>query len=199
MPQAYRSDRYAATWDKNPFLIKVAASTQAVASFAEDWELKYLTERSGTVKAGIQNRKTQEYRNISTEPDAEGFQLVSAKISRNRKESEAEISKGSEKATFKYNDTAPPPAAMAARGGAMPGGPPGAPRPGSAAQNAYRTNPQGAMNQAGMQPQRQGVQPGQQPGMVPTGGVPSPNAPPSAINRRRVLTPAPAPPNTPVP
>lgn len=201
IPQAYRADRYQATWDKNPFLIKVAATQQAVASFAEDWELKYLSERNGSVKAGIQNRKTQEYRNISTEPDSEGFQLVTAKISRNRKDSEAEISKGAEKATFKYNDTAPPPNAMA-RPGMVPGqtGAPGNQRPGAPAQNGYRSNgavQQGAASPAGMPPR--GAAPQAPPGMVPPGGVPAPNAPPSAINRRRVLIPAPVSPTAPNP
>lgn len=197
IPQAYRPDRYEATWEKNPFLIKVATAVQQNASFAEDWELKYLSERNGTVKAGILNRKTQEYRNITTTPDSEGFQLVSAKISRNRKDSEAEIGKGAEKATFKYSDTAPPPSTMQQRPGAVPGQPgspatmqqrPGVRVPGTAAAGAVGT------------PQRPGVMTQQQPGMQqPVGGVPAPNAPPSAINRRRVLIPAPAAPTTPVP
>lgn len=175
IPQAYRADRYQSTLAKNPFLIKVIVGPPPTASFAEDWDLKYLSERNGVTKAGIQNRKTQEFRNITTEPDGEGFRLVKATISRNRKESEAEIAKGAETATFKYSDTPAPAAAQrpgvvpgqpgaAVQRGAVPGRPPVAMPPGAA----------GGIQQRG------------------AGAVPSPNAVPNAINRRRVLVPPPS-------
>lgn len=206
IPQAYRPDRYQATWEKNPFLIKMPDVVNPQASFAEDWELKFLSERNGTVRAGIQNRKTQEFRRITTEPDGEGFQLVTAKIATNRKDSEAEISKGSEKATFKYSETAAPPAAAPRPGvvpgqpGALPGGVPGAAqRPGMTPASNYRVPgaQPGAVPGNPMQ-QRAGVLP-QQPGMAPGGAVPVPGAAPSPMSRRRVLIPAPASPTQPVP
>ena len=120
IPLAYRGDRYQATWDKNPFLIKVAQKPPGLSTFAQDWELKYLNERNGVTKAGIQNRKTQEFRNIMAKPDSEGFQLVKATISRQRSASMAEIGNGIETAVLKYGPIeAPPPSPQAqpAKGG----------------------------------------------------------------------------------
>lgn len=70
-----------------------------------------MRETKGVIKAGIQNRVTQEYRNIGPEADAEGFRIVKAKIGRNRKRSSIEVEKGTEVATLTYGETAPPPGA----------------------------------------------------------------------------------------
>lgn len=191
IPPAYRSDRYQATWAKNPFLIKVAGPTQNQASFAEDWELKYLNDRNGVVKAGIQNRKTQEYRNVTSEPDAEGFRLVKATISRNRKDSSADVAKGAETATLRYSDTptaaAPRPGVVPGQPGAAPGVPPRTGTPPAPA-GGYRA-PGAAAGAANMAPRGAVVPPGVNP------AAPNPNTPPNAVNRRRVLIPSPAPAN----
>lgn len=208
VPQTYRDDRYQITMSKNPFMLKTKGPENPVETFGKDWDLKSLREVKGRVIAGIQNRQTQEFRNISDQPDKDGFKLVKATIARNRKDSSAEVQKGSETATLTYGETAGAPGAA---GRATPGGgiiPGQAPRAGAAA----------GMPQVNRPGQAQGVRMANMPGTVGAAagaqGYPSPlpNAanlnpagapgqvpPPNPVNRRRVLVPSPVPPTTPVP
>ena len=218
IPQTSRDDRYTGTLGKNPFLLKTKTQEQPISTFAQDWELKFLRESKGTIKAGIQNRQTQQYRNIGPEPDAEGFKIVSAKIGRNRKDSTVEVAKGSETATLTFSDT-PAGGGRPPQGGIVPGQqqgragvpgtgqagmPPNYRQPGTSVQpgTAGGVQQRAPVNAGGMpvpgqnvnaqQPQRANMQPGVAPG--------NPNAaPPNPINRRRVLIPAPAPASSPVP
>jgi hypothetical protein len=213
IPQTYRDDRYTGTLGKNPFLLKTKTQDQPVSTFAQDWELKFLRESKGTIKAGIQNRQTQQYRNIGPEPDAEGFKIVSAKIGRNRKDSTVEVAKGSETATLTFSDT-PAGGGRAPQGGIVPGQQPGqagVPRTGQAGMPQNYRQP-GA-------PVQSGAAGGVQRAPVNAGGMPVPGqnvnaqqpqhanmppgnantAPPNPINRRRVLIPAPAPASSPAP
>lgn len=212
IPQTYRDDRYTSTLGKNPFLLKTgAAPTQPTESFAKDWELKFLRETKGMVKAGIQNRQTQQYRTITAEPDAEGFKIVSAKIGRSRKDSTVEVAKGSETATMTFSDapTGGAPGGRGQPGGIVPGRqvvpqgapnanmPPGYRPPTTAGAATAGTAQRPTINNAagmpvpGQQPQNR-MQPGvaQPPTVVPGN---TNTAPPNPINRRRVLIPAPAP------
>lgn len=222
IPQTYRDDRYTGTLGKNPFLLKTGGPVvPSGPPFADEWELKSLRETKGTVKAGLQNRQTQQYRTIGPEPDAEGFKIVSAKIGRNRKDSTVEVAKGSETATFTFSDT-PAGGGRAPQGGIVPGQPQGRAgvpgtgqagmpqnfrQPGAPVQSGAQGGVQRApVNAGGMpvpgqnvnvqQPQRANMPPGTAPGVAPG----NPNAaPPNPINRRRVLIPAPAPASSPTP
>jgi hypothetical protein len=173
VPEPYREDRYQTTWAKNPFLIKVAATVQTQASFAEDWELKGIMERGGVQTAILGSKKDpSQFKRVGPNPDAEGFQLIKASPSRNRKDAKVEVAKGGETATFTFSETP-----------TMPQTPGGAPRPGivpgQPAPRVALPNVPGKPNAA------VGVPP-QQTGAVPT-------APPSAVQRRRVLIPSPVP------
>lgn len=171
VPEPYRDDRYQATWAKNPFLIKVAAQVQATASFAEDWELKGIFERGGVQTALLGSKKDpSSFKRVGPNPDAEGFQLVKASPSRNRKDAKVEVSKGGETATFTFSET--PTTPQAPRPGIVPGQPPRVPVP---------NLPQQRMTNTAISPQPQPL-----PGAVPA-------APPNALQRRRVLIPSPVP------
>lgn len=172
IPEPYRDDRYQTTWAKNPFLIKVAATVQQQASFAEDWELKGIMERGGVQTAILGSKKDpSQFKRVGPNPDAEGFQLIKASPSRNRKDAKVEVAKGGETATFTFSETPTMPQAPG-RPGIVPGQPaPRVPMPN------VPGKPVGAVN---------GVPQQQQPGAVPA-------APPSAVQRRRVLIPSPVP------
>ena len=171
VPEPYRDDRYQATWAKNPFLIKVAAQAQATASFAEDWELKGIFERGGVQTALLGSKKDpSSFKRVGPNPDAEGFQLVKASPSRNRKDAKVEVSKGGETAEFRFSEA--PTAPQAPRPGIVPGQPPRVPVP---------NLPQQRMTNTAISPQPQPL-----PGAVPA-------APPNALQRRRVLIPSPVP------
>jgi hypothetical protein len=175
IPEPYRDDRYQTTWAKNPFLIKVAATVQQQASFAEDWELKGIMERGGVQTAILGSKKDpSQFKRVGPNPDAEGFQLIKASPSRNRKDAKVEVAKGGETATFTFSETPTMPQTPggAPRPGIVPGQPaPRVPMPNVPGKPAAATN---------------GLPPQQQPGAVP-------NAPPSAVQRRRVLIPSPVP------
>lgn len=217
IPQTYRDDRYQVTLGKNPFMLKTTTKETPGPGFGDEWDLKSLREVRGKVIAGIQNRQTQEFRNISEQPDKDGFKLVKATIARNKKDSSAEVQKGSETATLKYAETAAAPGGargpvggiiqgQAPRAGATAGMPPGY-RPGQTTQGAagavrMANMPGGVGAAAGAQ----GAQPQGYPSPLPNagtnmnaaGGTGQP-APPNPLNRRRVLVPSPVPPTTPVP
>lgn len=172
VPEPYRDDRYQTTWAKNPFLIKVAATVQTQASFAEDWELKGIMERGGVQTAILGSKKDpSQFKRVGPNPDAEGFQLIKASPSRNRKDAKVEVAKGGETATFTFSETPTMPQAPG-----RPGIVPGQPAPRMPVPNVPG-KPVGAVN---------GVPQQQQPGAVPA-------APPSAVQRRRVLIPSPVP------
>lgn len=214
IPQTYRDDRYQVTLGKNPFMLKTKLPDGPGPDlFWKDWDLKSLREVRGKVIAGIQNRQTQEFRNVSEQPDKDGFKLVKATIARNKKDSSAEVQKGSETGTLTYGETAGAPGvARGPVGGIIPGQAPrggtaGMPtgfRPGQATQGAA-----GALRMANMPggvgaaAGTQGAQPQGYPSPLPNAGTnmdaAGQPAPPNPINRRRVLVPSPVPPTTPVP
>ena len=171
VPEPYRDDRYQATWAKNPFLIKVGPIINPTASFSEDWELKGIFERGGVQTALLGSKKDpSSFKRVGPNPDAEGFQLVKASPSRNRKDAKVEVSKGGETATFTFSET--PTTPQAPRPGIVPGQPPRVPVP---------NLPQQRMTNTAISPQPQPL-----PGAVPA-------APPNALQRRRVLIPSPVP------
>lgn len=175
IPEPYRDDRYQITWAKNPFLIRVAATVQAQASFAEDWELKGIMDRGGVQTAILGSKKDpSQFKRVGPDPDAEGFQLIKASPSRNRKDAKVEVARGGETATFSFSETPTMPQAPG-RPGIVPGQPAArVPMP----------------NVPGRPAVAAGVPPQQVPGAVPA-------APPSAVQRRRVLIPSPVPPANP--
>lgn len=216
IPVAYPVARYETSWKKNPFLLKTTPIVQATVSFADDWSLAGMFNNAGKIRVSIQNKQTGELKHLTNEPkEGDEFRLVKANFNRNRTEASAEIAKGSETATLKYdesmtsrpvtiNNTAQRPVA-----GAAPGQPGGAPvRPGqpgvggvpghpivpgqTGGVQAMVTNPATGRPMAGSSV---AVQPGQ-PVMSNQAGQPgapfpaTPGVPPT-ISRRRQLIPAP--------
>lgn len=121
VPAAFPLGRYEESWKTNPFMLKTAPVAVVKVSFAEDWALASISKRDGKAVVRIQNKKTGERRIVKETPGKdEEFRLVTANVSRNYKESTAEIAKGDEVATIKHDETL-----AAARAPA-----PGVPRPG---------------------------------------------------------------------
>jgi hypothetical protein len=192
IPTPYPADRYAATWEKNPFMVVVVSNPGPSVSFAQDWALTGLTVRpSGEAAAYIRNKQTQEFKRITNSEDKDGFKLLEANPNPDRKQASVKVAKGAETATLTYDEsmTAPAPAAPRAPmpGQQQPGVPPG--QPSSVAGRPVIPVP------GGVQPQQ----------MVPQPGIPAanatqpPNQPPGAAprspsGRRRILIPPPIPP-----
>jgi hypothetical protein len=198
VPQGYKADRYASTWERNPFLVEVTAAAINTVSFAQDWALTGLTVKpDGNSMAYIRNKQTQEFKRITPEPDADGFQLVKANPNPMRKDASVEVKKGAETATLKYDEVAPAPAAAprvpmpGQQPVPVPGQPPANTIPGRPGMPPNATMNRPGLPQPGMpaQPNQAypgGVQPGQPP--VATPGVP-PVIQRSPSQRRRLLIP----------
>ena len=109
IPQAYLSDRYSGTWNKNPFLIGVVVpECPGVNPFA-DWVLTGLTiPSSGNATAFIKNRQTNDFKKLSTTPnekEPDGFILKKANPNRDRRQATVEVQKGAETGTLHFDDT----------------------------------------------------------------------------------------------
>lgn len=193
IPTPYPTDRYASTWEKNPFMVEVAPTQGPVVSFAQDWALTGLTVRpSGEATAYIRNKQTQEFKRVTSNEDKDGFKLIEANPNPDRKAANVKVAKGAETATLTYDETmtAPAPARVPVPGQPQPGGvqpQPGRPViPVPGAQNPNARVP----GQPGLPPQPTMVQPG-----VPQPNAAQPNpAVRSPTSRRRILIPPQIPP-----
>ncbi len=200
IPQAYPDARYQTTWSSNPFLRKTVTPVGPKIDWSQDWALAgmYRSE-SGKITISLQNKQTAEFKRVTSEDDANSeFRLIKANFNRNRNEASADIARGSETATVKYDDnlTSRPVTVtntLKTPAGAQPGAPGTNPnmRPGQP--GAQVTNPN-LRTQPGQPPQAVNVTPpggGQAlPGAAVPGAQQSPVAPPT-ISRRRQLIPAP--------
>lgn len=198
IPQAFDEGRYQTTWNSNPFLRKTVVVAGPRVDWSQDWALAGMYKSTtGKIIISMQNKQTSEFKKVTSDDGADSeFRLVKANFNRNRTEASAEIAKGSETATLKYDDnlTSKPVTinnTLRPAGGA-PGQPgaPGSPavRPG---QPANATAPGGARPGMPQQPGMPVANPNAiQPG--PAGGPTAAPAPPT-ISRRRQLIPAPVP------
>jgi hypothetical protein len=211
IPVAYRDDRYEGTWNRNPFLAKTVAPPTPPTNPFEDWELSGFLGRGENQTALIRNRKTAEFKRVTSTPDKDGFRLVKASPSRMRKDTSATIAQGSIEGELKFSDTPTAPA-PGFGGKPMPGQQPpvanvpaGMPnngarqvgnlRPGTVAQPPAMPVPNA---NRGVVPQPNAARmPGTAgaglPQAVPNNGAPNP------VSRRRVLIPSPTAPGSPVP
>jgi hypothetical protein len=207
IPVPYGPERYASAWDNNPFTRKVAAMAQPVVNWAQDWVLLSMYNNRGKVRVSIRNRQTSEIKRLGDGSSEQEYKLVKANFHRSRLEASAEVARGSETATIKYDENAAPltinntnaagnnPANGQNKAAGMPGAAPGARPPGipAAAQNAAL---QAMQRQAGlppgvtMQPVNLGAAAPQVQGASVVPPSPSTVAPPP-ITRRRQLIPAP--------
>jgi hypothetical protein len=215
VPQAYPEDRYLTMWDKNPFLLKTAVIEQKTESFAKDWALSGISASSGIYSVRIFNKQTGKFERLKQGSVSAGeFQLVSVTYDKDRSKSSVKVSRGSETAELKYDDSLMSrPVTVQntnAAAGAAPGQnpaqpnnpnlPPGLPPglPNGAQPNMQRgPNGQPIINGAGAQGRPGTTAPRGQitanPGAINPGyGVPgaATSAPPP-VSRRRQLIPAP--------
>lgn len=175
IPAAFPLGRYEESWKKNPFMLKTAPVAVVKLSFAEDWALASISKRDGKAVVRIQNKKTGERRMVKETPEKdEEFRLVKANVSRNYKESTAEIAKGDEMATIKHDETlaaarAPVPGAPRPGQPGVPGGGPGmvVPQPGQP--RGASTMAPGAGGRPGYIPPAAQASTFQRPGMMPPG------------------------------
>ena len=200
IPTPYPADRYASTWEKNPFMVEVAPIQGPVVSFAQDWALTGLTVRpSGEATAYIRNKQTQEFKRVTSNEDKDGFKLVEANPNPDRKLASVKVAKGAETASLTYDETmtAPAPARVPVPGqqpgappqpGAMPGRPvipvPGAQDPNKRTVGQPGVPPQPGVAMQGAVPQPATAQPGMAQQQVPR----------SPQSRRRILIPPQIPP-----
>lgn len=106
IPRPFETARYETSWAKNPFLLKTIVTNQATASFAQDWALAGMYRSpSGKITVTLQNKQTNEYQRVSSDKTDGEFQLVEAKFNRNRNEASVVVSRGSQTAELKYDDT----------------------------------------------------------------------------------------------
>lgn len=200
IPQAYAIERYQASWDKNPFLLKTTPIAQPTVNWGQDWTLAGMSSFNGKIRVSIRNKQTNEFKRISNdEKPGEEFRLVRTHFSRNRKDALAVIAKGNQEAELKYDENAAPVTinnttrAPSGANAAAPGAPgnPGLPQPGRAAAPNTTSLPRGPS------PGLPGAQPTSpvpsQPGLIQPnlpGAQPAAPAAPT-ISRRRQLIPAP--------
>lgn len=197
IPEPFGEGRYQTTWNSNPFLRKTVVVAGPRVDWSQDWALAGMYKSTtGKIIISMQNKQTSEFKRVASDDGADSeFRLVKANFNRNRLEASAEIAKGSETATLKYDDnlTSKPvtinntlrPAGTGQPGAPgtnpnirQPGQPPGQPvnvtQPGMARPGQQLPN-----NAPGVNPN--GIQPG------PAAGAPTP----PTISRRRQLIPAP--------
>ncbi len=106
VPQAYPEDRYLTMWDKNPFLLKTAVIEQKAESFAKDWALSGISASSGVYSVRIFNKQTGKFERLKQGTVSAGeFQLVSVTYDKDRSKSSVKVSRGTETAELKYDDS----------------------------------------------------------------------------------------------
>lgn len=105
IPSSFAPSRYESTWEKNPFLLRTVTTTVQKVDWSQDWALAGMFNNNGKVRVSMVNKQTGEYKHLSNEgkQDPE-FHLVKANFNRNRTEASADIAKGTEEATIKYDD-----------------------------------------------------------------------------------------------
>jgi hypothetical protein len=206
IPAPYPVARYEAAWSKNPFLRKTVAIVQEKESVLKDWALNGMAEYDGKIRVTMVNKQTGEYKQVTNQdgPDAE-FRLIQANFNRVRSDASAEIEKGGEKATIKYDETlTAKPLTINSTQRVGPGtqgqnganGTPGVPvRPGQQVPTRGNINPPGV----GAVVTPPGVAPGAMNGNLQNTPTAPGATPPPSISRRRQLVPVPPPPAPSIP
>ena len=201
VPLAYPEDRYLAMWEKNPFVLETASVIQKVENFSKDWTLAGISASGGVYTVRIFNKQTGSYQRLREGQAGGEFRLESVNYHKDRNQSSVKVSRGTETAELKYDDSlasrpvtvnntmatpAGDPNQPGQGGGANPNLPPGAQA--SLMQrgpNGQPLNP-GAPGAVGVRPGMPGYVPGR-PGGNPAGGTagvdPTTGAPlPAAVN-----------------
>lgn len=111
IPKAFPPERYQASWQKNPFLLKTAPVIQQKESWAMDWALASIAQIGGKFRVSIKNKKTGEYERVTSGGESRnGFGIVAVNLKPSRKESSVELTKAGETATLTYDESVNAPA-----------------------------------------------------------------------------------------
>jgi len=109
IPVAYDSARYDSVWEKNPFTRKVIANAPPPPDWGADWALAGMFQYKGNIRVTIRNKQTNEVKRVNSEAkDGDEFRLVKATFNRSKKNASAEIAKGDQTATLKFDENAAP-------------------------------------------------------------------------------------------
>lgn len=135
IPQPYPRSRYEESWQKNPFMLKVAPVMQTKETWSTDYALMSIAKSGSTYRVSIKNKKTGETKRLTQGDDSKDpeFKLLNVDLQRDRKSSSVEVEHAGEKAKLSYDEqmlVAQPRGAGAA--GARPGMPTIPGQPGSA-------------------------------------------------------------------
>lgn len=105
VPQAYPEDRYVAMWEKNPFVLETAPVIQKVENFSKDWTLAGISASGGVYTVRIFNKQTGAYQRLREGQAGGEFRLDSVNYHKDRNQSSVKISRGTETAELKYDDS----------------------------------------------------------------------------------------------
>jgi hypothetical protein len=149
VPEAYERERYAESWEYNPF--KTATVEEKKVVKEEEWALSGISQMDGKPSVIMINKRTREFRRVGPEEDDDGFRVVSVTSGRSVADSTAVVEEGGREITISHD---PNISAVVAN-------------------NRPKPN-QGVPNQPGVPPApgQRGPMPGQ-----PGGGITPPGAP----------------------
>lgn len=105
VPQAYPEDRYLAMWDKNPFKLETAPVIQQRENFSKDWTLAGISASGGVYTVRIFNKQTGAYQRLREGQPSGEFRLDSVNFHKDRNQSSVKITRGTETAELKYDDS----------------------------------------------------------------------------------------------
>ncbi len=205
VPQAYPEDRYLTMWDKNPFMREVVPVIQKVENFSKDWTLAGISASGGVYSVNIFNKQTGAYQRIKEGQTGGEFRLDSVNFNKDRRQSSVKVTRGTETAELKYDDSLDSRPVTVSNTMAAPAGNPNQPGQGGAVNpnlppgaqaslmqrgpNGQPLNP-GAPGAAGLRPGMPGYVPGRpgsapatagNPAIDPATGAPLPGGSPGAL------------------
>ncbi len=102
IPVGFKSDRYAAVWERNPFTLVTPATPQAHQSPFEKLSLASWFKDGGNEGIFVQNSDTNESQRIVHAPNKDHLRLVALHLNTDPKLVEAVISNGKEQGSVKF-------------------------------------------------------------------------------------------------
>jgi hypothetical protein len=106
IPAGFNVERYAAVWERNPFVLEKEAAPQAQHSAFDKLYLVSWLIDGGKAVILVENAETKEVQRICKDPNSNNVCLITMHLSPNPRSVEALISDGKEQGTlkFRYDD-----------------------------------------------------------------------------------------------
>jgi hypothetical protein len=119
IPSGFKLDRYRETWERNPFILAVAATTVKGPGFFDKLVLvSWLKDGAATI-AYIQDTDTSEVQKVTNQPNENKLRLIEIHKDPDASKEEAVLSNGIDEGSVKFRlAVAAPPAASSAAPGA---------------------------------------------------------------------------------